>query len=58
MQDCKLRAVDTAKRRGMIKKGQRVDDSMFSCQVPPYTFLKKNMRILIVIILCSELIMN
>lgn len=41
MQDCKLRAVDTAKRLGMIKKGQRVDDSMFSCQVPPYTFLKK-----------------
>lgn len=39
IQCCKKSAVEVAEKVGMIKKGEKLDDSFFSCQVRPY-FLK------------------
>lgn len=35
IQKCKLRAIETAKIVGLIKKGEKLKDSMFCCNISP-----------------------
>lgn len=41
---CKMSATKVAENVGMIKKNEKLEDSVFSCQVPPYTFKKKRVE--------------